>query len=296
MEGNTLKAYLLTVAYNGAEYCGWQYQPNQRSVQQTLETALVKVLGKPVRALASSRTDAGVHAIGQAVVIRTDAWSASADRLPLATNIHLPESIVVRQAIGVPLSFHPLRHCISKRYQYRIYNSRKGDPLGGPMQWWVRRKLSIDKMQSAAARLVGTHDFLSFQSVGSPRTSTVRTIHLLTVDAAPHLDGQLLTVTVQANGFLYNMVRNIVGTLVQVGVGREGPEWVTSVLKARNRQLAGAAAPAQGLTLVDIQFDFRASALQQPQHCQPAEDSKCELDQPAFCSSPCVSELPQQCE
>lgn len=254
VKSGALKAYRLTVAYNGADFCGWQYQPNQRSVQQTLETALLKVLGKPVRALASSRTDAGVHAIGQSVVIRTDAWTAAADRLPFATNIHLPESVVVRQAVEVPLTFHPLRQSSGKRYQYRIYNSRKGDPLGANMHWWVRRRLSLEKMQAAAVRLIGTHDFLSFQSVGSPRTCTVRTIRDLTVQASSHLDGQLLTVTVEADGFLYNMVRNIVGTLVQVGVGRETPEWVSCVLDARDRQQAGATAPAHGLTLMEVMF------------------------------------------
>lgn len=255
----------MTVAYNGAEYCGWQYQPNQRSVQQTLESALLKVLGEPVRALASSRTDAGVHAIGQAVVIRTAAWSAAPDRLPFATNIHLPESVVVRQAVEVPLTFHPLRQSINKRYRYQIYNSRKGDPISRHLHWWVRRRITLEKMQAAATRLIGTHDFLSFQSAGSPRSSTVRTVRTLTIDTAAHLDGQLLTITAEANGFLYNMVRNIVGTLVQVGVGRETPDWISNVLESRDRRMAGAAAPAHGLTLVDIQFDFNPQAQSSPQ-------------------------------
>jgi len=254
VEGRALKAYLLTVAYHGAEFCGWQYQPNQRSVQETLENGLLKVLGKPVRALASSRTDAGVHAIGQAVVIRTDAWSATPERLPFAANIHLPETVVVRQAVEVPSTFHPLRHCTGKRYQYRIYNSRKGDPLGSNMHWWVRRQLALEKMQAAAGQLVGTHDFLSFQSAGSPRTSTIRTVRNLTIDGCSHLDGQLLSVSIEADGFLYNMVRNIVGTLVQVGVGRESPQWISRVLEAGDRQQAGATAPAHGLTLMEVMF------------------------------------------
>lgn len=254
-EGGALRAYLLTVAYDGSEFCGWQFQPGQRSVQETLEKALKRGLGQSIRALASSRTDAGVHAIGQSVLVRTDAWPAPADKLPFALNMYLPTSVVVRNAKEVPASFHVLRDCTGKRYHYTIYNARKGDPLGTRTHWWVRRKISIDAMRTAADSLVGTHDFLSFQSAGSPRSSTIRTVRCLTIDEKPHLDGQLLTVAIEADGFLYNMVRNVVGTLVQVGVGREGPEWVARVLASRNRQLAGAAAPPQGLTLVETYFN-----------------------------------------
>ncbi len=254
MEGGALKAYLLTVAYNGADFCGWQYQPGLPSVQETLESALQKAVGGPVRALASSRTDAGVHAIGQAVVIRTEHWRAQPEKLPFALNIHLPSNVVVRQAIEVPVSFHPLRDCIRKRYQYQIYNSRKDDPIGNATHWWVRRRMTIESMRMAAQRLIGTHDFVSFQSAGSPRSSTIRSVYELTIDSRLHLDGQLLTISIEANGFLYNMVRNIVGTLVQVGVGRETPEWISSVLSSRDRQQAGAAAPAHGLMLVEVTF------------------------------------------
>lgn len=249
-----LKAYLLTVAYDGSSFCGWQYQPGLPSVQQQLEEALKSVLGTSVRALASSRTDAGVHALAQAVVVRTDAWSAPADRLPFALNTRLPPVVVVRDAREVPMHFHPLRDSTGKRYQYQIYNSRKGDPLGSRTHWWVRRKMCLERMQAAADLLIGTHDFASFESAGSPRSSTVRTVKALTIGSVEHLDGHLFTISVEADGFLYNMVRNIVGTLVQVGVGRERPEWVTQVLAARDRQQAGATAPPQGLALVQVFF------------------------------------------
>ncbi|MBX3423546.1 MAG: tRNA pseudouridine(38-40) synthase TruA [Pirellulaceae bacterium] len=255
------RAFLLTVAYDGAPYCGWQYQPGLPSVQKTLETALEAVLGQPVRALASSRTDTGVHAVGQAVIVRTTGWRAAADRLPFALNIHLPGSIVVRAAREVSLKLHPLRGNSGKRYRYQVYNSRFGDPLGSKSHWWVRQRVSLEAMQEATKLLVGTHDFYSFQSSGSPRSSTVRTIQHLTIDGQAHLDGRLLTFHVQANGFLYNMVRNIVGTLIQVGVGHQSPQWVAEVLTAKNRQAAGAAAPPQGLTLMEVYFDSDLASL-----------------------------------
>jgi tRNA pseudouridine38-40 synthase len=246
--------FLLTVAYDGAPYCGWQYQPEQLSVQAALEKGLEKLLEHPVRAMASSRTDAGVHAIGQAVLIQTDRWRAPADRMPLAINVLLPESIVVRQARRVGPTFYPLRDSIAKRYCYYIYNSRKADPIGRRTHWWVKRRISVPAMQAAAKTLVGTLDFAGFQSNGSPRSSTVRTVLHLDIQAHSHMDGQLITVTIEADGFLYNMVRNIVGTLVQVGVGRKSPDWIADIISAKDRQIAGATAPPQGLCLMEVQF------------------------------------------
>lgn len=219
-----------------------------------MEKSLYSVLGVSVRALASSRTDTGVHALAQAVVIRTDAWSASADRLPFALNTRLPPTVVVRHAREVAIDFHPLRDSIGKRYRYQIYNSRKGDPLGIRTHWWVRRRICLERMKATANLLIGKHDFASFQSAGSPRTSTVRTVKTLTVDQEDHMDGRLITISIEADGFLYNMVRNIAGTLVHVGVGKDNPEWVTGVLASRDRQLAGATAPPQGLTLMEVYF------------------------------------------
>jgi tRNA pseudouridine38-40 synthase len=248
------KSFLLTVAYDGSAYCGWQYQPDQLSVQEVLERGLLKVIGHPVRALASSRTDAGVHALGQAVVIRSATWRAPADRLPFALNTYLPPSVVVRQARQIPNTFHPLRNSTGKRYEYVIYNSRKGDPIGGRTHWWVRRPLDLDAMRQAVQFIVGVHDFASFQAAGSPRSSTIRHVRSLQINQRQHLDGQLVTIAVEANGFLYNMVRNIVGTLVQVGVGRESPAWINEVLQLKDRQYAGATAPPQGLFLMEVLF------------------------------------------
>lgn len=255
------KSFLLTVAYDGTNYCGWQYQPAQKSVQQTLEKALQKLMGQPIRALASSRTDAGVHALAQTAVIRTTAWNAPADRMPLAVNCHLPSTIVVRQVQQVSNRFHPLRDSTGKRYRYRIYNSRKDDPLSTQTHWWVKRRINLDLMREAAKHLVGQHDFQSLQTNGSPRSSTIRTIESLQINAEQHLDGQFVFLDVRADGFLYNMMRNIAGTLVQVGVGRKEPGWINEVLQARDRQIAGQTAPPQGLILMEVYFREGALSL-----------------------------------
>jgi tRNA pseudouridine38-40 synthase len=252
---SALRVFLLTLAYDGSAYCGWQLQVDQPTVQQAVELALCKVLDLPhVRVHASSRTDTGVHALGQAAVVRTHAWSAPADRLHAALNTRLPADIVARSSVEVPSSFHPLRDSKGKRYRYRVFSSRLQDPIGARTHWWIRRPVSLSAMRDAASRLLGRHDFDSFQSTGSPRSSTVRTVRSLTIEESPHIDGTLYTIEIEADGFLYNMVRNIVGTLVQVGVGRETADWVTSVLAARDRTLAGATAPPQGLTLLEVLF------------------------------------------
>lgn len=250
-----MRAFLLTLAYDGSNYCGWQLQPDQPSVQQAVESALCKVLDIPfIRVHASSRTDTGVHALGQAAVIRTDAWNAPADRLHFALNTRLPPDVVARAAVEVSTDFHPLRDSTGKRYRYHVFSSRIEDPLTARNHWWIRRRISLEAMRHAANHLLGRHDFESFQSSGSPRSSTVRTVRSLTINESEHVDGKLYTIEIEADGFLYNMVRNIVGTLVQVGVGRAPHAWVRDVLEAKDRSLAGAAAPPQGLTLLEVLF------------------------------------------
>lgn len=251
----SIRSFLLKIAYDGSAYCGWQLQPDQPTVQQAVEAALCKVFDLPhVRVHASSRTDTGVHALGQAAVVRTHAWTAPPDRLHVALNTRLPPDIVARASVEVPSSFHPLRDSTGKRYRYQVFSSKLQDPIGARTHWWIRRRVTLEAMRAAAERLEGRHDFDSFQSTGSPRSSTVRTVRSLTVEERPHIDGTLYTIEIEADGFLYNMVRNIVGTLIQVGVGRESPQWVTSVLEARDRTLAGATAPPQGLTLLEVLF------------------------------------------
>ncbi|MFN3191871.1 MAG: tRNA pseudouridine(38-40) synthase TruA [Aureliella sp.] len=251
-----LRAFRLTVAYDGTNYFGWQRQPKHISVQVSLEKALHEITGDPsIKALASSRTDTGVHALGQSVLFKTENWTAAADNIPFALNTKLPSDIVARDAVEVELDFHPLRHSKRKRYRYYVYNSRKEDPLHARFHWWVRRRMSLSPMQEAAAHLLGEHDFRSFETTGSPRSTTIRNVSFIQVESKPHLDGTMYTIQVEANGFLYNMVRNIVGTLVQVAVGRDSPSWIPKVLEAYDRRVAGATAPPQGLCLMEVHYD-----------------------------------------
>lgn len=253
---NSARCIKLIIAYDGTEFFGWQRQSAARTVQATLEDALALTTGAPrVRLLASSRTDTGVHAIGQCATFRSFHWQAPAANLALAVNTRLPPDVIVRSACEVPMSFNPIRSALGKRYRYSIYASRVSDPLARRQTWWVKRLLDIDDMRRAAAHLIGTHDFASFQTSGSPRISTIRSVRAIDIECQSYLDGQRITIEVEANGFLYNMVRNIVGTLVFVGRGRRTHEWVVDALAALDRKQTGQTAPAQGLCLQEIFFD-----------------------------------------
>jgi tRNA pseudouridine38-40 synthase len=250
-----LRCFRLTLAYDGTHYFGWQRQPDHPTVQAAVEAALCELTGEPqITALASSRTDTGVHALGQSVVFKTTGWPAAAERLPLALNTKLPRDIVAREAVEVATSFNPLRESTGKRYCYQVYASRKADPINARTHWWVRRRISLEPMLAAAEQIVGEHDFASFQTTGSPRESTVRVVRELRIESRPHMDGTLYHIHIEANGFLYNMVRNIVGTLVQVGVEKHPPGWVTQVLAAKDRRLAGPTAPPHGLALLEVKY------------------------------------------
>lgn len=250
------------IAYDGTEFFGWQRQASARTVQATLEDALEIATGAPrVRLLASSRTDTGVHAVGQCATFRSFHWQAPAANLSLAVNTRLPPDVIVRSASEVPMTFNPIRHALSKRYRYTIYASRVSDPIGRRQAWWVKKLLDIDAMRQAAVHLLGTHDFASFQTSGSPRISTIRTVKAIDIQCQSYLDGQAITIEVEANGFLYNMVRNIVGTLVFVGRGRRTTDWVIEALASRDRKQTGQTAPAQGLCLQEIFFDPAAEQM-----------------------------------
>ncbi len=250
-----LRCFRLTLAYDGTNYFGWQRQPHHPSVQAAVEKAICAITGdEQTHAWASSRTDTGVHALGQSAVFTSSGWPAPADRIPLAINTKLPMDIVVREAVEVPLRFNPLRLSTGKRYRYHVYSARKPDPIGARTQWWVPQRVQLAPMLQAADLFLGTHDFAAFQTSGSPRSTTVREVRDLTIQASEYMDGTRFTIEVEASGFLYNMVRNIVGTLVQVGVGRKPPQWVTEVLTSRDRRQAGQTAPACGLFLLEVKY------------------------------------------
>ena len=261
------RVFRLIVAYDGTNYFGWQRQPTKPTVQRAIELALGKVLGKPrwpVRA--SSRTDAGVHAVGQVVVFKSNLWRAPADRLVPALNTWLPDDIVVRSCEDAAANFHPLVHCIGKRYRYRMYASRIPDPLDGRFHWWIKTALNVEAMRTAASLLIGKHDFAAFETSGSPRESTIRTVHAIDIDSKAYLDGTQVSVEIAADGFLYNMVRNIVGTLVFVGRERQPVSWVNEVLQSLDRREAGQTAPAKGLHLLQVE-------LSDPPHSLPNSHS-----------------------
>ncbi len=223
----------LTIAYEGTAYVGWQVQPNGLSVQQVLESAWHSVTGETRRITASGRTDSGVHARGQVCSLET-ASRLPGPRLVAALNAWLPEDIRVLRCAAAPLNFHAIRDAISKTYRYCIQDGRQADLFQRRYCWHIPRRLDIAAMRQAAAGLTGTRDFSSFEAAGAERLDTIRTITRLEITDRPQPPFRQIEIEITADGFLYNMVRNIVGTLVVVGRGQQPPEWVSTVLQARS--------------------------------------------------------------
>jgi tRNA pseudouridine38-40 synthase len=247
------RTFALTIAYDGTDYAGWQVQPNQKTIQGTLQKAIHKATGQHVTVTGSGRTDAGVHALGQVASCRFPVWTASTEALLMAINSRLPETIVVKQVQRAPDDFHAIRDCIGKRYRYQIQVRGQRDPFGHRYRWRLRRRVDVSRMQAAAAKIVGHRDFSSFESAGARRKSSVRDVRGCVVLPDPAFaENGYLAIEVEANGFLYNMVRNITGTLVEVGLGKQPPEWVDEVLGRKNRIYAGQTAPPQGLFLKEV--------------------------------------------
>jgi tRNA pseudouridine38-40 synthase len=244
----------LTIAYDGTNYAGWQSQQGRVSVQETLEKAIAKVTGQRARTLASGRTDAGVHALGQVVAFRT-ASALPPEVLRRAINANLPRDIAVLDVADAPSSFHPIRDALRKRYRYTIHDGSVRDVFQRHFVWhYVYGRLDAEAMQRAAVPLLGTHDFSSFESSGAKRRTSVRTISELRVERGRVGAPNLITIEIEADGFLYNMVRAIVGTLAQVGRGARPESWPAEVLRAANRRLAGPTALPQGLCLVGVEY------------------------------------------
>jgi tRNA pseudouridine38-40 synthase len=248
------KTFALTLAYDGTRYAGWQIQPNGLAIQQVVTDAVSKVVGHPVHVQGSGRTDAGVHAIGQVASFTTETWKISADRMALAINGYLPRDIVVLESRRVVLGFDPIRSAIRKRYRYCIRISRVPDPLRHAHHWWIPRPLDVDAMRAGAIHLLGTHDFKAFQTLGSVRKTTTRTVSNLEFFEQPAPAGIEWNIEIEADGFLYNMARNIVGALVQVGRRRFSPHWIRELLASRERGTESQTAPARGLCLVRVDY------------------------------------------
>ena len=246
-----MPTYLLTVAYDGTRFHGWQRQVGVRTVQEELERACADIDCPDVHVEGAGRTDTGVHAVGQCAHIRLPR-AFPPDRLQLALNANLPEDVSVQAVREAPDTFHARFHSRGKRYLYRVVCDRVRPAIGRPYYHWSRRPVDLPAMRRAAQCLVGKHDFASFATnPGYARSrGTVRTLqHVHLIERRDGFD-----FAVQGSGFLYNMVRNLVGTLLEVGYGNREPEWVEQVLRGADRRLAGATAPARGLYLLRVLY------------------------------------------
>ena len=238
------------VRYDGADFQGWQTQPGFRTVQETFETAVAKVTRETrVRANVSGRTDAGVHALAQVVNLYT-ATKLPAATLLKAVNANLPNDVAITHADDVPESFCANKDAVTKTYRYQITASRVMDPFARRTSYHCRRPLDAETMRLGAGHLLGRHDFRSFETNYPNRLSSVRTVSAARVTRA----GDLIGIEVTADGFLYNMVRAIAGTLLRVGVGDWPPRRVGEIVAARDRRQAGPNAPPHGLLLVRVDY------------------------------------------
>lgn len=243
------KRVRITVAYDGTNYRGWQIQDNGITVEAELNRCLSQLLGEPVRVIGASRTDSGVHAMGNVAVFDT-CNRMPAEKISYALNQRLPEDIRIQKSEEVPCDWHPRYRASRKTYEYRIYRAEFPMPVKRLYSHFVYRPLDVEGMREAAAFLEGEHDFKSFCQTGAQVESTVRTIYTLHVEE----QGADLVIRVCGSGFLYNMVRIIAGTLLEVGQGKREPGSMREVLAAADRSAAGPTAPACGLTLIKYEF------------------------------------------
>ena len=240
----------LSLMYVGTAYHGWQVQKNGVTVESTLEKALEWVVGHPVKCVGAGRTDAGVHALRYVANFRTTS-SIPCARLPLAVNTRLPDDIVVTRATEVPPNFNAIGSCLKKEYTYRIYNSRIRNAFLVDRVWFYPKRLDEAVMQLCADQMVGTHDFAALKSVGTETKTTVRTVYYFDIVR----EGDLIECKVCANGFLYNMVRAMVGTCVYAAEGKLTPQDLPHIMERRDRTAAGPTAPPGGLYMSNLWYE-----------------------------------------
>lgn len=245
-----MKRVKLIVAYDGTAYCGWQLQPGKPTIEAVLNQALSELLQEEITVIGASRTDSGVHALGNVAVFDTN-HSIPAPKICPALNQRLPEDIRVQLSEEVPQDFHPRRVTSRKTYEYHILNRKVALPTERLYSYYVYYDLDLEAMQKAATYLIGEHDFKSFCSVKTQALDTIRRIYQLEV--TKNVDN--ITISVTGGGFLYNMVRIIAGTLIEVGRGAYPPEALIAMLERCDRSLSGPTAPPQGLRLIKIDYD-----------------------------------------
>ena len=245
-----MKRVRMVLAYDGTNYCGWQLQPNGITIEEVLNQALSELLREPVAVIGASRTDSGVHAEGAVAVFDTEN-RMPADKICFALNQRLPEDIRVLQSDEVPLTWHPRKQNCVKTYEYRILNRKISMPTRRLYSHFCYFDMDVEKMQQAAEYLLGEHDFKSFCGAGAQVKTTVRTIY----DFQIKKEDDEICMRITGSGFLYNMVRILAGTLIEVGSGARKPEDMLEIIEAKDRKKAGATAPARGLTLIKIQYE-----------------------------------------
>ncbi len=239
----------LIVSYDGTNYCGWQKQPNGITIEEVLNKKISELCGEEIEVIGASRTDSGVHAYGNVAVFDTN-MRMRADKFAFAINQRLPDDIRVQESDEVELDWHPRKRDCIKTYTYRILNRKIDIPTERLYAYFCYFRLDVDKMREATSYFIGTHDFASFCSQKTQATTTIRTIYSLEILQ----DEDMLTIVIRGDGFLYNMIRIIAGTLIKVGIGVYPPEHVKKIFASKNRLSAGQTMPARGLTLVEIEY------------------------------------------
>lgn len=240
----------LTIEYDGKCYNGWQKQPNKLNIQGEIERAIYNITKEEVDLIGSGRTDAGVHALGQVANFKTNS-QISIEKLPLAINSQLKNSIVIKEAEEVNERFHSRYNAKRKTYRYIINNSKCGTAIYRNLEYSYPFKLDAEKMKQASKYFEGEHDFKAFKSSGTSSKNSVRTIYKAIVKQ----EGEKIIIELTGNGFLYNMVRIIAGTLLDVGLGKIQPEEIPEMIESKDRQRAGKTLPAHGLYLVEVKYD-----------------------------------------
>ena len=249
-KGEKMRNIKLIIEYDGKSFNGWQKQPNKLNIQGEIEKAIGELTGEEINLIASGRTDAGVHSFGQTANFKTENETISIEKFPIAINSKLKKSIVVKLAEEVDERFHSRYSVKSKTYRYIIDNSENGSAIYRGLEYHMPIKLNIDEMNKAIKYFEGEHDFKGFKASGTSSKSSVRTIYEANVEK----QGDKIIIELTGNGFLYNMVRIISGTLLDVGLDKIKPEEIPEIIESKDRKRAGRTLPAHGLYLVEVNY------------------------------------------